>query len=139
MAKKEIKTKKEVKSNKENKHFWKNFKAELKKVTWPTPKQLFNSTSVVIAIVLMVALIVFILDICFDSVNKYGITKLQTMIQNSTSVEENVSGQATDENSEESNTEEVTQNTEVTEEQTTETAPVENEEKNNQENTQSNE
>ncbi len=36
--------KKEAKSNKENfknkKHFLKDFKAELKKVIWPTPKQL---------------------------------------------------------------------------------------------------
>ena len=31
---------KENKSKKENKHFFKDFKAELKKVIWPTPKQL---------------------------------------------------------------------------------------------------
>ena len=46
MAKKEAKA-----NNKENaknkKSFWKSFKAELKKVTWPTPKQLADRKSVV--------------------------------------------------------------------------------------------
>ena len=58
MAKKEAKA-----NNKENaknkKSFWKSFKAELKKVTWPTPKQLANNTSAVIAIVVLTAIIVF--------------------------------------------------------------------------------
>ena len=34
--------KKEVKNNKDKTSFTKSFKAELKKVIWPTPKQLFN-------------------------------------------------------------------------------------------------
>ena len=58
MAKKEAKA-----NNKENaknkKSFWKSFKAELKKVTWPTPKQLANNTSAVIAIVVLTAIIIF--------------------------------------------------------------------------------
>ena len=41
MAKKESKT-----ENKVKKHFFKDFKAELKKVIWPTPKQLVNNTVV---------------------------------------------------------------------------------------------
>ena len=40
------------KEKKENKHFFKDFKAELKRVIWPTPKQLVNNTVAVITIVL---------------------------------------------------------------------------------------
>ena len=75
MAKKE--------SNNENKvkrHFFKDFKAELKKVIWPTPKQLVNNTVVVVTIVLITAAIVFVLDAVFDLGNKYGITKLQSIV-----------------------------------------------------------
>ena len=60
------------KENKTNKHFLKDFKAELKKVIWPTPKQLVNNTSAVLAIVLITAVIVFVLDVVFDLGNKYG-------------------------------------------------------------------
>ena len=74
MAKKEAKA-----NNKENaknkKSFWKSFKAELKKVTWPTPKQLFNNTVAVITIVLITAIIVFVLDFAFEKMNEYGIEK----------------------------------------------------------------
>ena len=43
--------KKEVKNNKDKTSFTKSFKAELKKVNWPTPKQLFNNTVALLAIV----------------------------------------------------------------------------------------
>ena len=49
--------KKEEKNIKDKTSFMKKFKAELKKVVWPTPKQLFNNTVVVITIVLVVAAI----------------------------------------------------------------------------------
>ena len=63
---------KEAKNKKENnKHFWKDFKAELKKVIWPTPKQLVNNTIAVITIVLITAVIVFVLDIVFEKMNTY--------------------------------------------------------------------
>ena len=68
------------KENKTKKHFFKDFKAELKKVIWPTPKQLANNTSAVIAIVLVTAVIVFVLDVAFDLGNKYGITNLQNVV-----------------------------------------------------------
>ena len=84
MAKDENKKNKNVK--KENKKFFKNFKAELKKVVWPTPKELFDNTVAVIAFVLIIAIIVFVSDICFDSLNKYGITKLQEKIKTSTNL-----------------------------------------------------
>ena len=76
MAKKEAKA-----NNKENaknkKSFWKSFKAELKKVTWPTPKQLANNTSAVIAIVVLTAIIVFALNITFEAMNKHGVDKVK--------------------------------------------------------------
>ena len=66
--------------NKVKKHFFKDFKAELKKVIWPTPKQLVNNTVAVVTIVLLTAVIVFALDAVFDLGNKYGITKLQSIV-----------------------------------------------------------
>ena len=75
MAKKESKN-----ENKVKKHFFKDFKAELKKVIWPSPKQLTNNTVAVITIVLLAAIIVFTLDVVFDLGNKYGITNLQSIV-----------------------------------------------------------
>ncbi len=75
--------KKEVKENKQKKHYFKDMKAELKKVIWPTPKQTMNNTVAVIVFTLVIALIVFVLDVCFDSITKYGITPLQEKIQSS--------------------------------------------------------
>ena len=69
---------------KNKKHFFKDFKAELKKVIWPTPKQTANSTIAVIVIVLITSAIVFVLDIVFDLMNNYGINKLKASLQNNT-------------------------------------------------------
>lgn len=71
---------KEAKSKKEKKHFFKDFKAELKKVIWPTPKQLVNNTVAVVTIVLITAAIVFVLDLTFEKMNTYGINKLKEMV-----------------------------------------------------------
>lgn len=70
---------------KNKKHFFKDFKAELKKVIWPTPKQLVNGTVAVITIVLIVAVIVFVLDLTFDLFNKYGVNKLKEAVDKSQS------------------------------------------------------
>lgn len=72
--------KKDLKKNKGNRSFFKDFKAELKKVIWPTPKQLLNNTMIVISIVLLTALIVFVLDFTFDKINTYGIDKMKNLI-----------------------------------------------------------
>ena len=81
MAKKTEKVVKEKnKENKVKKHFFKDFKAELKKVIWPTPKQLVNNTVAVVTIVLITAVIVFALDIVFKAMNEHGITKLQSYV-----------------------------------------------------------
>jgi preprotein translocase subunit SecE len=79
------------KEKKENKHFFKDFKAELKKVIWPTPKQVVNNTTAVIAIVLLTALIVFVLDLTFETINTHGINKLKSLASSDeNTVSENV-------------------------------------------------
>ena len=74
-------------SNVKKRHFFKDFKAELKKVIWPTPKQVVNNTIAVIVIVLITALIVFILDRVFGFINSEGINGLKSKVKNTTIVE----------------------------------------------------
>ncbi len=103
--------KKEVKENNKNKNFFKEIKLELKKVTWPTPRELFNNTVTVISFVLIIALIVFVLDFCFDNLNKYGITNLQEKIQTSLKTQNETSEDS--ENEEESTESNETENLET--------------------------
>ena len=63
--------------------FFKDFKAELKKVVWPTPKEVANSTTAVIVIVLITTLLVFILDFAFEKLNVHGIDKLRSIVSSS--------------------------------------------------------
>ena len=93
MAKKDNKNESNAK-----KHFFKDFKAELKKVIWPTPKQLVNNTSAVVAIVLVTAAIVFVLDVVFDMGNKYGISKMQNIVNEKYNKEESSENTDTTEN-----------------------------------------
>lgn len=106
---------KEVK-NKNNRHFFKDFKAELKRVIWPTPKQLVNSTSAVIVIVLITAAIVFGLDFAFKTVNKQGIDRLKNIVSN-TSAEENATDNTVNNNVTEESTQENTNDTNTVDEQ----------------------
>ena len=108
MAKKESKTKK---------HFFKDFKAELKKVNWPTPKQLVNNTGAVITIVLITAVIVFVLDAVFDLGNKYGISHLQSIVNEKYNTEK----ENTDNNSENTDNGETNSETSSSEEENTTT------------------
>ena len=87
MAKEAKSNKKEVKNKKS---FWKDFKAELKKVIWPSPKQLVNKTTAVIVIVLITAAIVFALDLTFDLINEKGINGLKRTLKEKTVVENNI-------------------------------------------------
>ena len=84
---------KETKSNnkdvKNKKHFWKDFKAELKKVIWPSPKQLANKTIAVIVIVLITAAIVFVLDFAFRFLST-GLDNIKGNIKNKVVVENTV-------------------------------------------------
>ncbi len=99
MAKKEQKTTKVGKEkNKNKKSYFKDFKAELKKVVWPTPKQLVNNTVAVITVVLITAVIVFVLDLAFESMNKYGVDKLKNVISNTSAENSTDSNSTTDEN-----------------------------------------
>ena len=119
MAKKESKN-----ENKVKKHFFKDFKAELKKVIWPTPKQLVNNTIAVITIVLITAVIVFALDVVFDLMNKYGISNLQSIVdERFNSEEETNNTESTDntDNTDTESTENQENNGEVVEDNTTET------------------
>ena len=77
---------KDAKNKKESKHFFKDFKAELKKVIWPTPKQLVNNTIAVITIVLITGIIVFALDLTFETMNRYGIDKLKQVVDSKNEV-----------------------------------------------------
>ena len=78
------------KDNKNKRHFFKDFKAELKKVIWPTPKQLVKSTMAVVFIVIVTAVLVFVLDVVFETLNSKGINALKSSIKNSVSVNETV-------------------------------------------------
>ena len=47
------------------KNFWKETKSEVKKVVWPTPKQVLNNTLIVIAVVVLSAAFIAIVDAAF--------------------------------------------------------------------------
>ena len=102
--KQEVKKQDSKKQDKKNKrHFMKDFKAELKRVIWPTPKQLLNNTVAVITVVLITAAIVFVLDLAFESMNTYGIEKLKEMVGTTNTIEGN-SVDNTDTNTADTNT-----------------------------------
>lgn len=102
---------KESKVKNENKHFMKDVKAELKKVVWPTSKQMVNNVTAVIVIVLITAAIVFCLDFVFGAMNKFGVERLKEKVQsnNQTQVVD------TQINNENQQVEENTENTPVNE------------------------
>ena len=87
----------ETKNKKEKKHFFKDFKAELKKVIWPTPKQLVNNTIAVVTIVLITAVIVFVLDLAFEKMNTYGINKLKEMVNSKNEISNELSNETLEE------------------------------------------
>jgi len=71
-----------AKDAKQKKHFFKDFKAELKRVIWPTPKQLVKNTIAVVVIVILTAAIVFILDGIFNLLNRSA-NKVKSKIKDS--------------------------------------------------------
>lgn len=56
---------KTVKKNRSLK-FFKETKAEMKKVSWPTKEQLFHNTSVILAFVAITTIILSLLDVGFE-------------------------------------------------------------------------
>lgn len=113
MAKKPAKTNKKE-NNKNKKSFSKDFKAELKKVVWPTPKQLINNTVAVITIVLVTAAIVFVLDLAFETLNKQGVNRIKEVVTANNTTEnqttESTDNQTSTEDSEDTNNVENTDN-----------------------------
>ena len=111
--------------NKNKKHFFKEMKTELKKVTWLTPKQLLNNTTAVIVMVVIVAAIVFVLDFTFENINSHGVERLKSIVQqdetNTIDNTENSTDDNTVDNGEENNV-----NAENTENNTNETENGEN-------------
>ncbi len=105
-------------NSKNKKSFFKDFKAELKKVVWPTPKQLVNNTVAVITIVLITAAIVFVLDLAFKTLDEKGIDKIREVI----TTNETTDNTTTDENAtaEDNTTSEETSNEENTDATTNE-------------------
>ena len=79
MAKKEEKVVKEKnKEYKVKKHFFKDFKAELKKVVWPTKNQLINNTVLVIGLIIAFSVII----LGFDMILEFFDEKLWEVIKN---------------------------------------------------------
>ena len=83
-----------AKEEKKQKHFFKDFKAELKKVIWPTPKQIVNNTIAVVVIVIITVIIVFALDSIFKLANN-GVNVFKQSIKdkvstNTTEIQGNV-------------------------------------------------
>ena len=122
MAKKE--------NSKNKKSFLKDFKAELKKVVWPTPKQLFNNTVVVITIVLVVAAIVFVLDVAFESLNKHGVEKIKSSITTLNETNSNNTTEETNTNNNSTSSEETSENTNSDSKANSEETNVENSQEN---------
>ena len=103
---------KQEKDKNNKKHFWRDFKAELKKVIWPTKKQLANNTLVVIAMVLVTTIVVLVLYLEFEALNTYGINKVKQVVKDSISTtnDENENNSEGDSNNDEQNNEETETN-----------------------------
>ncbi|MGN0106560.1 MAG: preprotein translocase subunit SecE [Hominilimicola sp.] len=52
------------------KRFFKDTKAELKKVTWPTKEQLIHNTGVIIVFIIIITIILSLLDVAFAQLFK---------------------------------------------------------------------
>ncbi|MBQ3125246.1 MAG: preprotein translocase subunit SecE [Clostridia bacterium] len=50
--------------------YFKDTKAELKKVTWPSKKQIKNNTGIIIVFILIVAVFLFVCDLAFGGLRQ---------------------------------------------------------------------
>ena len=68
VAETEAKTPKAKKEKKPNKlgNAWRGFKSELKKIVWPSWKQVLKNTLVVLVVVVICAIIIGVLDYAFS-------------------------------------------------------------------------
>ena len=51
--------------------FFRDAKAEFKKVTWPTPKQVLNNTGVVLSTIIVTAAVIYGFDTLFMAILRY--------------------------------------------------------------------
>ena len=49
------------------KNAWKGFRSELKKIVWPTWKQVLKNTGIVLSIVVICAIVILLLDVAFNA------------------------------------------------------------------------
>lgn len=56
--------------------FFRETKAELKKVSWPSKKQLIHNTLIILAFIIIVALILSVLDLGFGTLFDFVFDKL---------------------------------------------------------------
>ena len=66
VAKTENKPQKPEKKKGRIKEAWRGFKSEVKKIVWPTWKQVLKNTAVVLVIVVICAIMLFALDYAFS-------------------------------------------------------------------------
>lgn len=107
--------KKVVKSDSNQKKWFKDFKSELKKIIWPSQKQLWENTAVVISMVVIVSVIIFLLDLGFKALNELEVKGAEDL-KNKISTSQNTTNElSNDVNSVETNeTSEVSNQTEAT-------------------------
>ena len=72
------------KEAKEKNRFGKEFKAEIKKIVWPSRKELFANSVVVIGSVLIVSVIIFLLDLGFNELTNLEIKAISGNKENTT-------------------------------------------------------
>lgn len=72
------------KEAKEKNRFGKEFKAEIKKIVWPSRKELFANSVVVIGSVLIVSVIIFLLDLGFNELTNLEIKAISGNKDNTT-------------------------------------------------------
>ena len=109
--------KEKISKNKKNngRSFNADLSAELKKVVWPTSKQMVNNVVAVLTIVIITALIVFFLDFAFGSMNTYGINKLKEKVAAKNNTTQTITSNTTEQNQNaQSNNNETQGNTENT-------------------------
>lgn len=107
--------KKVVKFDSNQKKWFKDFKSELKKIIWPSQKQLWENTAVVISMVVIVSVIIFLLDLGFKALNELEVkgaedlkNKISTSQNTTNELSNDVNSVETNESSEVSNQTEAT-------------------------------
>lgn len=83
-AKKDSKKEPKKADDKGKKNWFKGFKAELKKVIWPSKKDLFENTAVVIIVVAIVSILIFALDFIFSALTEFEVKQLEKIKNDTT-------------------------------------------------------